>query len=157
MGKQRKLAITIKSKTVCKHCAKTTHTSSQCFNKPPKQPKPCKFCQSTAHVSWQCRNKPDRTTQVKTKVQSMNQRGPVFTKWMATRRKWFKANKADHYVCYLCGKWMQKNETTLDHIKSRSRHPELRFELDNLAPSCLGCNALKGSLSLEEMQFKQAA
>jgi 5-methylcytosine-specific restriction endonuclease McrA len=40
-------------------------------------------------------------------------------------------------------------ETTLDHIKSRSRHPELRLELSNLAPCCWRCNKEKGSKELE--------
>lgn len=76
--------------------------------------------------------------------------------WLATRRAWFKANEADLYICYLCGKWMLKNETTLDHIQSRSRHPELRFELSNLDTLCYPCNQRKGSLSLDEMRLKQS-
>jgi len=45
---------------------------------------------------------------------------------------------------------------TLDHIKSRSRHPELRYDLDNLTPACYRCNSEKGSRDLEEFIKWQA-
>jgi len=75
----------------------------------------------------------------------MRKIGKYGRKWLNTRRLWFKENPANFYVCYYCGKVMPQNETTLDHKKSRSRHPELRFELSNLVPSCYWCNYKKGS------------
>jgi 5-methylcytosine-specific restriction endonuclease McrA len=49
---------------------------------------------------------------------------------------------------------MKRAETTLDHVKSRSRHPELRYALTNLRPSCGPCNVMKGSLDLDELANK---
>lgn len=43
----------------------------------------------------------------------------------------------------------------LDHVLSRSRHPELTFDEQNLKPSCHDCNYAKGSLSLEEYLEKK--
>lgn len=73
-------------------------------------------------------------------------------KWTKTRQDWFRFNWANEYYCYICGKRMTPEETTLDHIKSRSRHPELRYDLTNLAPCCWACNTKKGSKDLEEMR-----
>lgn len=75
----------------------------------------------------------------------MKQMGKVGKKWLATRRQWFKLNPKTYYECNYCGRWLEPNETTLDHVKSRSRHPELRFNLDNLVPACYSCNYKKGS------------
>lgn len=41
------------------------------------------------------------------------------------------------------------SETTLDHVKSRSSRPDLRYEFSNLKPCCFTCNTLKGSKSVE--------
>lgn len=38
----------------------------------------------------------------------------------------------------------------LDHVLSRSRHPELALEEDNVRPSCHDCNTAKGSLDYDE-------
>ena len=137
----------------CKYCEQSWHTSSQCFYKPNKLAKPCKYCKGTSHLSWQCRQNPNRAADIKKKLK----RGKVSMQWVKTRRQWFKLNKADYYVCYICGRWLSRNETTLDHIKSRGRHPELRSALDNLAPCCFDCNQKKGSRSLGEMRLEKAA
>lgn len=132
----------------CKYCDKLGHHPYQCFFRPNGQSKPCKYCGSIEHLSWQCFNNPKRQEEMKSKLKN----GKVARAWIATRDKWFRKNRADYYICYLCGKRMPKNETTLDHIKSRSRHPELRNELSNLAPCCVTCNYSKGSRSLEELE-----
>ena len=69
-----------------------------------------------------------------------------------TRNLWCQDNPANdegYYVCYLCGRWLLPIETTLDHVVPRSHAPELRLDLDNLAPCCYTCNVEKGSKSLE--------
>jgi 5-methylcytosine-specific restriction endonuclease McrA len=67
---------------------------------------------------------------------------------------------AERYTCYLqispdCPGTMRPEHTTLDHIQSRSRHPELRYVQDNLAPCCWACNELKGSKSVDQIMGDQ--
>jgi hypothetical protein len=50
-------------------------------------------------------------------------------------------------ACAYCGKWHEK--LTLDHIVPKSRGGA-HFAKHNLAPSCLACNADKGSLPVFE-------
>jgi len=54
-------------------------------------------------------------------------------------------NHQGYNVCYLCGKWIQENEITVDHIVPRSRAPDLRYTFSNLALACGSCNNAKGS------------
>lgn len=109
--------------------------------------KPCRHCGAKFHQAWKCPHK-DRSERVK--VQKLK-KGKVGKQWDKTRATWFKRNPQDFYNCYLCGKSMPPSTTTLDHIKSRSRYPELRFTLSNLAPCCWTCNANKGSKDLEQI------
>lgn len=83
----------------------------------------------------------------------MNQIGKYGRMWAATRRQWFKENAPNfqaYYFCYICGTPMTKRETTLDHKLTRGKHPELRFNLDNLFPCCEPCNLDKGSRDYDE-------
>jgi 5-methylcytosine-specific restriction endonuclease McrA len=82
--------------------------------------------------------------------------------WAETRAEWFKQNPANTYTCYLqlsplCPRVMTPAETTLDHVKSRGRHPELRYELSNLRPACGPCQQVKGSLDLEDLGLADVA
>ena len=128
-------------KKPCRYCGELGHYPYKCFYKPMKNAKPCKFCSSSKHLSWQCFQNPNRLEQSKKKIKS----GKVTVKWIITRKKWFKENPADHYVCYICGKWLTPEETTLDHVIPRSRAPHLRYEFSNLKPCCFVCNGEKGS------------
>ena len=50
--------------------------------------------------------------------------------------------------CVLCGRTVQTDNDvvlTVDHIKPRSTHPELSYDIDNLMPLCSDCNEGKGS------------
>lgn len=74
-----------------------------------------------------------------------------------TRAAWFHSHAPDRdgfYTCYICGDKLLPRETTLDHVKSRSRHPELRFEPSNLQPCCWRCNTAKGSRDLDELELE---
>ena len=78
----------------------------------------------------------------------MKKIGAVTKKWINTRNQWIKDNLPDHagyYICYLCGSPVHIDEMELDHRKSRSRSPELRFEQSNLFPVHHACNTEKGS------------
>lgn len=149
----------------CKQCGYAGHTKFSCRERPQK---PCKYCKKSGHFSFMCGGKPkaplfctncdweghDRMhcpNRIKPKTH-----GKHYKLWEVTRRRWFKENKADNYTCYLCDKFMFKNETTLDHKLSRGRHPELRYVLSNLAPCCNPCNVDKGSLDEDEYREKKA-
>ena len=82
----------------------------------------------------------------------LNQMGKQGKKWQTTRRQWLRDNPGP-YFCYLCGSLLLQSEVTLDHVTSRSRAPELRYEQSNLRSCCWSCNSQKSSLSVE--QFKK--
>lgn len=84
--------------------------------------------------------------------------GKKSKEWLKFRRRWMKNHPPNHegyYTCYICGKWVKPLDMELDHVLSRSRHPELTFDEQNLKPSCHDCNYAKGSLSLEEYLNKR--
>ena len=54
-------------------------------------------------------------------------------------------------VCAECGQRIRKNnDITVDHIKPRSRYPELALKLGNLRVLCRSCNSRKGDRDFEE-------
>lgn len=116
--------------------------------------KRCKYCDSLTHTQFYCRLKPRAAIKAKRSPRAIGKYGK---QWLVTRAEWFEKNAAERYECYLkispdCPGTMRLENTTLDHIKSRSRHPELRFSLDNLAPCCWPCNELKGSKDLSQVK-----
>lgn len=121
---------------MCQNCGRTF----------PKYSTLQKFC-------GRCINKKLKPTKPMKKI------GKITKKWIETRKEWILQNPPDssgHWTCYLdispyCLKIMSENELTLDHVKSRSRYPELRFDLDNLKPACAPCNGLKGSVEYDIM------
>lgn len=79
--------------------------------------------------------------------------GKTGRQWIAFRKKWLRHHLPNHqgyYECYICLKWVLENAVELDHVKSRSRHPELVFDENNIKPICHGCNQRKGSRDLGE-------
>ena len=116
--------------------------------------KKCKYCESTSHTQFYCRLKPRAAIKAKKNPAKIGRYGK---QWLITRATWFERNPQEEYICYLqispnCWGGMPQEYTTLDHIKSRSRYPELRFDLDNLAPCCGPCNTEKGSRDLEQVK-----
>jgi 5-methylcytosine-specific restriction endonuclease McrA len=108
----------------------------------------CKYCSQTGHFEFACHKKPRKPLIAKKRL---NKTGKHFTKWRDTRNRWLQVNKAPYYFCYLCNKMMTKSQLTLDHVKSRSRYPELRYELSNLRPCCWIYNEKKGSRDINEL------
>lgn len=75
--------------------------------------------------------------------------------WLKTRKRWLQKNPPNHqnyYVCHYCNKWVDASIITLDHIKSRSNRPDLRYDLNNLVPACYSCNMAKGSQKYEKFK-----
>ncbi len=54
-------------------------------------------------------------------------------------------------VCAECGRRIRKDgDITVDHIKPRSKYPDLSLEIENLRVLCRPCNSKKGSREFEE-------
>lgn len=61
------------------------------------------------------------------------------------RRKLYKQfgiGKKSQVKCWICS---QPGADSLDHIKSRHKHPELTWEIANLQPAHITCNSSKGA------------
>jgi len=98
----------------------------------PLPKKVCKYCDDPMPLHWpyQCFKKPTKR------------------EWLNTRSRWLKENPPNHqgyYICYLCDKWVDSSEITLDHIIPRSIDRSLIHDFSNLKPCCYKCNAEKGS------------
>jgi 5-methylcytosine-specific restriction endonuclease McrA len=108
----------------------------------------CKICDKEGHYPYQCwRGKVKRLINRGSRKKPNNIRGygKYTKKWGETKRAWLEQNKADHYTCYICGKWLSPDEMTLDHVIPRSRAPQLRYTFSNIRPCCWTCNSEKGS------------
>lgn len=68
--------------------------------------------------------------------------------WLRARNKWFRLHPGEEFECYICAKYLTRPEVTLDHVKPRGSHPELRYEQSNLEACCGRCQTAKGSKSL---------
>jgi 5-methylcytosine-specific restriction endonuclease McrA len=119
--------------------------------------KPCKYCGSRGHWPYQCfKNPKDR--------KYLRKQGKYAKEWEITKRTWYDRNPPNpdpypHYVCYLPGhgEWLRPPgklagfdnpltiPTTLDHVLSKGRHPELRAAQWDLRPCCPDGNQEKGS------------
>jgi 5-methylcytosine-specific restriction endonuclease McrA len=134
---------------VCKFCgAICKHYSYACIKNPKNQ---CKYCGGTNHTSLMCLKKPRKPIrQESVKAQS---------KRTATSREWYRLNPPDNngnWICYLqisprCPRILTRETITLEHVKSKARHPGLKYDVNNLKPACEFCNKLKGSLDLEDL------
>lgn len=60
-------------------------------------------------------------------------------------------NKRKKHDCENCGKWLGKEPLSymFDHILEKSKHPDLKFEEDNIMFLCLEChdNKTRGNLT----------
>ena len=70
--------------------------------------------------------------------------------WLRVRKEWVKENPPDHagyYVCGICGKPVHFSEMEVDHIDGRLGRNLV--DKENLQPSHVLCNRLKGSRKLK--------
>lgn len=85
-----------------------------------------------------------RTNEAKTKARDLN-KGDFYQsrEWLALRYRVLKLNDGR---CELCGRNKHDGVNLhVDHIKPRSRHPELQLEISNLQVLCNECNLGKGN------------
>lgn len=134
---------------VCVYCgAIAKHYSYQCKQNPRNK---CKYCGGTDHTSLMCLHKPRRPI--------ANESAATKSKRTAVSRLWYELNPPDAkglWYCYLrispeCPVVLTRSTITLEHVKSKVRHPELKYEVTNLKAACSPCNKLKGSLDIEEL------
>lgn len=80
--------------------------------------------------------------------------------WATFRVHWLLQNPPfDNgcYLCGICGRWVQSEEVTLDHIEPRTK--ENIYDPSNIQPAHGYCNYLKGSkrwepkVSIHEQAF----
>lgn len=102
---------------------------------------PCKFCSSFTHWPYQCFKNPKKPKPKKY--------GKHYAMWRKVRRAALDSKAEAALPCYICSRYVRVGEATLDHVKPRGSHPELRYELSNLQICCVECNSEKGSKSLE--------
>ena len=69
--------------------------------------------------------------------------------WKALRNK---VSKTYPPICMRCG---NKDNLDVDHIKPRSKYPELELDFNNLQVLCRDCNLLKGTKDSPEWNFKK--
>jgi 5-methylcytosine-specific restriction endonuclease McrA len=109
----------------------------------------CRVCGKHSYSEYCLAHKPRKRIITNKRPKQI---GPVTRKWLETRNEWMQQHPGP-WNCYICGVALPNYLVlTLDHIKSRSRYPELRFVLSNLAPCCASCNKRKGSKNIEEME-----
>lgn len=117
------------------------------------QPGNCKHCGSDSHTSLMCFQKaraPIKKVSNKTKQKDAQM-----------RREWFKRpenapNVNMQWTCYLkispeCDIFVTKETLNLEHVRSKVRSPELKFDPDNIKPSCRFCNQKKQSRDIEDL------
>ena len=66
-------------------------------------------------------------------------------RWSYTKEQWKRQNPPTNgeYICALCGKPVSVYGMSLDHIKPSAKYPELAYELTNLQPTHVACNAAR--------------
>lgn len=106
----------------------------------------CRYCGLSTHTTMGCFARPRNRTLSRKTIRRIGKYG---RKWLKTRAEWIKQNPGP-WNCYICGELLTLETLTLDHKKSRSRHPELRYDHANLAPCCWRDNQEKGSKDYEE-------
>lgn len=71
------------------------------------------------------------------------------TEWLKARRVWVKNNPPDHtgyYVCGICSLPVHFSDMEVDHVEGRLG--DKLVDLNNLQPTHITCNRLKGSRKL---------
>jgi transcription elongation factor Elf1 len=69
--------------------------------------------------------------------------------WNMVRRQVIKQKGR---VCAECGHKIRQNvDITVDHIKPRSKYPDLALNIDNLRVLCRSCNSQKGDRELDNL------
>ncbi len=68
----------------------------------------------------------------------------------------FKVLRKYGYQCLACGRKPPEVVIHVDHIKPRSKYPNLELDINNLQPLCADCNIGKNNYSEEDLRPKEA-
>lgn len=71
-------------------------------------------------------------------------------RWRAVR---YEAMKRSRGLCEACGRGRRETPLHVDHIKPRSRYPELQLDLNNLQVLCRDCNV--GKSNIDETDWRR--
>lgn len=121
------------------------------------KPKPCAECGSIWHSKgahrppkgFQARKRKLRYEALKTKA-----------KRLKTADEWDKLNPPDHngqWICYLqispyCPVTLSRETMVREHVEPKNKRPDLKYDVNNLKPSCSPCNKLKAGRSLHKIK-----
>lgn len=116
----------------------------------------CEICHARAYsnrcAAHKQRGPIARRTPLPRPTRRVRQHGKQALKWVSTRQEWIKRNWSPGvtFTCHYCPTELTLDTLTLDHKHTRSRHPELRYQLSNLVPACEPCNLKKGSIDHDD-------
>ncbi len=119
--------------------------------------KPCKHCGSEQHTAFNCPHKPKKTLQARTALKPkrrLKKMGRI-GKALADQRELFLRENDPPYNCIYClvigiDIPLLPEEFDVEHGKSKTRHPGLRFSKGNLYVACKAHNQDKGSKDIDE-------
>lgn len=81
---------------------------------------------------------------------------PIVPAFNIRSERWLKLRyemiKKHGRTCMACGRKAPEVVIQIDHIKPRSKHPELTWEVNNLQVLCIDCN--RGKSDLDETDFR---
>lgn len=118
----------------------------------------CKLCGSRWHTAMSCPTRP--RTGFKAPKQRLRPEAPkTRERRQQTSQEWYRLHEPPYY-CYIskhpqCPKLLTKKTMVLEHDRSKARHPEDKYNVDNLYPACQIDNYYKGSMSAEEYLNKK--
>ena len=69
------------------------------------------------------------------------------SEWIHIRDEYLKKQpkESGYYQCSYCKEYILNDDVTVDHVKPRSKYPELGLDIKNLAIACRPCNSTKGN------------
>lgn len=117
--------------------------------------KPCAECQSLYHSKGY--HKP-RTALRTARKPMKRESDKTKSKRQATALQWDKLNPPDEngeWTCYLqispdCPIKLTKQTLVREHYYSKTRRPDLKYEVSNIRPACDPCNSVKLSRNGDE-------
>lgn len=112
----------------------------------------CKYCGSQWHTGMRCGLRPNKKRMRREAVKTRAKR-------LETRDEWLLLNPPDnqgYWYCYLqisdkCPVKLTYETLVLEHVRSKVRRPDLKYNVNNLQPACKYCNGIKLSKDLNEL------
>lgn len=111
----------------------------------------CKYCKKRSYNEYCFRHKPRKPIN-KESTKTKQKRIDV-------SKEWYDQNPPDefgYWDCYLkispsCYLRVNQKTINLEHVKSKVRRPDLKYDVKNLKAACSPCNKMKSSKNLEDI------